>query len=100
MNKEKTQQIREQILPIIKAYKINYAAIFGSFARGENKKDSDLDLLVNFSEPVSYFDLVEVEQKIARKIKIKKVDLVTLAALHPLIRKSVNKDLKVIYDQR
>ena len=100
MNKEKNQQIREQILPIIKAYKINYAAIFGSFARGENKKDSDLDLLVNFSKPVSYFDLVEVEQKIARKIKIKKVDLVTLDALHPLIRKSVNKDIKVIYDQR
>ncbi len=100
MSPKKEKFILENILPILKMHKIDYAAIFGSYARGEETKNSDLDLLVNFSEPVTYFDLIEVENKIAKKIKVKKVDLVTKNALHPYIKKSVNKDLKVIYDSR
>ncbi|MFA5830175.1 MAG: nucleotidyltransferase family protein [Candidatus Gracilibacteria bacterium] len=100
MASKKTQLIIKQILPIIQQYNINYAALFGSYARGEETKKSDLDLLVSFSKPVTYFDIIGIEDKIAKKIKIKKVDLVTNKALHPSIKKYVEKDLKVIYDSR
>jgi predicted nucleotidyltransferase len=92
--------IGQKILPIIKEYNINYAAIFGSYARGEETKTSDLDILVSFTKPVTYFDLIEIEEKIADKVKIKKIDLITKKALHPAIKKHVMKDIKVIYDSR
>jgi uncharacterized protein len=100
MTSQKRKFIINKILPIIKEYNIDYAAIFGSYARGEETKKSDLDILVSFSKPVSFFDIVEIEQKIADKVKIKKVDLVTERAIHPTIKKYVDKDLKVIYDTR
>ena len=100
MASKKTQLIIQQILPIIQANHINYAAMFGSYARGEETKKSDLDLLVSFSKPVTFFDVIEIENKIAQKVKIKKVDLVTKKSLHPAIKKYVDKDLKVIYDSR
>jgi len=100
MTTQKRKIIINKILPIIKEYNISYAAIFGSYARGEETKNSDLDLLVSFSKPVSYFDIIEIEEKIAQKVKIKKVDLVTKKALHPAIKKYVDKDLKVIYEKR
>ena len=100
MPSKKIQLIIKQILPIIKGSKINYAALFGSYARGEETKNSDLDILVNFSKPVTYFDIIGIENQIAKKVKIKKVDLVTQKALHPSIKKYVQKDLKIIYDAR
>ena len=92
--------MREKVLPIMKGYKIDYVAVFGSYARGEETAKSDLDLLVNFSKPVTYFDILEMEDKIAKKIKISKVDLVTINALHPYIKKYVEKDLIIIHDSR
>jgi uncharacterized protein len=100
MASKKIQLIIRQILPIIQKNHINYAALFGSYARGEETKNSDLDLLVSFTEPVSYFDIIDIEDKISKKVNINKVDLVTKKALHPSIRKYVEKDLKVIYDSR
>ncbi len=100
MTPQQRKIIINKILPIIKEYNINYAAIFGSYARGEETKSSDLDILVSFSKPVSFFDIVEIEEKISKKVNIKKVDLVTEKALHPEIKKYVKKDLKVIYDSR
>lgn len=92
--------MRKQILPIIQEYNIDYAAIFGSYARGEETQKSDLDILVHFASPVTYFDIFDIEKKIAKNVKIKKVDLITKDALHPSISKYVKKDLKVIYDSR
>jgi len=41
-------KIREKILPVLKHYDVIRAAIFGSFARGEMKENSDVDILVEF----------------------------------------------------
>lgn len=99
MTPKKRKSLIQKILPIIKRHNIKYAALFGSYARGEETKKSDLDILVSFSKPVSFFDIVEIEEEIAKKVNIKKVDLVTKKALHPAIKKYVNKDLKVIYEK-
>lgn len=96
----KLQTISIAVSPILKKHKINFAAIFGSFARGEQKRNSDLDILVRFSEPVSYFDLLDAEEAISKKLKLKKIDMVTEGALHPDIAKNIKKDLQVIYGVR
>ncbi len=100
MSPQKRKSLIQKILPIIKRHNIKYAALFGSYARGEETKKSDLDILVSFSKPVSFFDIIDIEEEISKKVKIKKVDLVTKQALHPAIKKHVDKDLKVIYDAK
>ena len=71
--------------------------VFGSYARNEQKKESDLDLLVNFSKSISLFDLVGLELELSEKLGIK-VDLVTERAVHPKLKKYINQDLKVILE--
>lgn len=88
-------EIKKKLKPLCKEYEISYLGVFGSYARGEQKKKSDLDLLVEFNKKISLFDLVHIERELSKKIGIK-VDLVTKGALHPELKKYVEKDLKEI----
>ncbi len=73
--------------------------IFGSAARGEERIDSDIDVLVEFSEVKSLFEMVGIELDLADALG-KKIDLVTEAAISPYIKDKVMKDLVVIYNER
>jgi len=82
---------------IAKANDISYLALFGSHARGEGEKDSDLDLLVNFNQPIDFFELYDIEQKLS-KLLGKKIDLVTTKGLSKHLKPYVQNDLQVIYE--
>ena len=69
--------------------------MFGSYARGDNRSDSDLDLLVAFKNKISYFDLVGMEMDLSEKLGIK-VELVTEKSINPAIREYIENDLKII----
>ena len=72
--------------------------IFGSFARGEENKSSDIDILIAFKKTVSLLELVKMERELSVLLK-RKVDLVTDKSLkHPIIKKNIAKDLKIIYE--
>ena len=73
--------------------------LFGSVARGEERPDSDIDILVEFNEIKSLFEMVGIELDLA-DILGKKIDLVTEGSLSPYIKDKVMKDLVVIYDER
>lgn len=88
---------RAKIVEICKQNDISYCAMFGSFARGEAKAESDLDLLVRFSKPVGwkfYGIADDLEESLGRR-----VDLATEKMLNKHIRGSVLSDLQVIYDE-
>ena len=72
-------------------YKVKKIAIFGSYARTEQDKKSDVDILVEFSEPVGFlfFHLAEYLEEILGV----KVDLVTPDAIKPNRRKYIMVDL-------
>ena len=55
-------------------------ALFGSFARGDEKAESDVDILVNFKKPISLFDHAGIEIDLENKTG-RKVDLVTERSL-------------------
>lgn len=82
---------------IAKKNHISYLALFGSHARGEQKPNSDLDLLINFSKPVDFFELYDIEQQLS-KIFGKKIDLVTTKGLSKHIKPYIQKDLTPIYE--
>jgi uncharacterized protein len=72
--------------------------VFGSVARGEDRADSDLDLLVEFIKPKSLLSLVGVEHQFEDALG-RKVDLVTPAALSPYIRDQVLREARVLYER-
>lgn len=89
----------KKIDEICRESEISYLGLFGSHARGQEKADSDIDLLVRFINPVGYFRLIETENKLKDYFD-KDVDLVTENALSEYIKPSVNKYLQTLYGER
>lgn len=86
-------EIKNRILSHLKEYEIRKIGIFGSFARGENRPGSDIDILVEFKDTPSLLTLIRLENELSEIIGIK-VDLVTTGALkNKRIKKSIKKDL-------
>jgi|SRR3989338_298146 len=90
------EKIKDKIIPILKKNHVTKAGIFGSYSRGEQKKESDIDLLVEISKPISLLDFVGLKQEL-EDILGKKVDLVEYNSIKPLIKKRVlNEEIKII----
>jgi Predicted nucleotidyltransferases len=86
-------EIKNIILSHLKEYDPLKVGIFGSFARGDNKKGSDIDILVEFKESPSLLTLIKLENDLSEILGIK-VDLVTIGALkNKRIKTSIKKDL-------
>jgi len=75
-------------------YKVKQIGIFGSFVRNEQKKGSDLDILVEFEEPIGLFKFMDLEDHLKNLLGIK-IDLVSKKALKPYIGKHILRE--VIY---
>ena len=86
-------EIKNIILSHLKGFDPIKVGIFGSYARGDNKKGSDIDILVEFKESPSLLTLIKLENDLSEILGIK-VDLVTTGALkNKRIKKSIQKDL-------
>ena len=75
-----------------KKFGVRKIGIFGSYANGEPKKSSDLDLLVEFKYPIGLFKFMDLEDYLEKLLGVK-VDLVTRKALKPHIGKAILKEL-------
>jgi len=67
------------------------ASVFGSYARGEQRPDSDLDILVEYAEGVSLFDHFDLKDDL-EKLTGKKVDVVSARAVSKHFAPYINKD--------
>jgi uncharacterized protein len=87
------KQIAKIAVPILKRNDVVKAGVFGSHARGEAKKKSDVDMLIQFSRRrrKSYLDLVGLEIELKESIG-RDVDLVTYNSLNPLLREHILKE--------
>ena len=73
-----------------KRYKVKELGIFGSYARGKQKKSSDIDILVKFDPNATLFDFVGLGNYLEEKLKIK-VDVVSEGGIRPELRDSILK---------
>ncbi len=94
-----TQTIIKQIAPILKRQGVTKAALFGSAARGEIKKRSDIDLLVNLRKDKTLLDLVGLKLALEKKLG-RKVDVLTYNGIHPRLRDIILNEQKIIYEKR
>jgi predicted nucleotidyltransferase len=95
------RDLKKKIAEICKRNDIVFMAIFGSFVRGEQKKTSDIDIAIEFdkNKRKSLFDLVHVENELAKAFK-KKVDLGIFSSLSPYVAEDVRKEMRIIYEKR
>jgi len=85
----------EELKPILKdEHKMKSVGIFGSYIRGEEKKGSDLDILVEFEESanLSLLDFTRLENYLSEALGVK-VDLVEKSTLKPRIGKNILKEV-------
>ncbi|HOI77450.1 MAG TPA: nucleotidyltransferase family protein [Methanofastidiosum sp.] len=88
----------EIIISFLKKHGAIKIGIFGSTARGEERPDSDIDILVEFSEVKDLLEFIGIGLDLG-DILGKKIDLFTEENLRPIIKNSVMEDLVVIYDE-
>ena len=90
---EKKREIIDRHISFLRErYNVKIIGIFGSLVRGKQKKYSDIDIMVEFSDPVGFFKFIELEEFLSKILK-RKVDLVTKKALKPAIKQDVLKDM-------
>lgn len=94
-----TEEIRKKILPVLRRYDVVRVAIFGSFARGENKEGSDIDLLVEFKGEKSLLNLSGLKIALEELLKMK-VDVLTYNSLHPLLKERILNEQGVILNRK
>ncbi len=89
-------KLKKSISKLLVDSGVKRAAIFGSFARGEAQKNSDIDLLIEFKgKNKSLFDLVALKLKLEEKLG-RHVDVVTYNSLHPLLRARILSEQVII----
>lgn len=90
-----SDQILSDIAQTLRDRGVIEASLFGSMARGEDRPDSDVDLLVKFDQKrkVSLFDVVSIREELEKKIG-RKVDLIT--KLNKFVEPYIKNDLKRI----
>lgn len=87
------QKVLRQHLPTLaERYSVATLGLFGSYVRHENRPDSDLDILVTFTETPSLLRLIELENHLSDLLGLK-VDLVMRDALKPEIGKRILREV-------
>ncbi|RLJ02276.1 MAG: hypothetical protein DRP10_01825 [Candidatus Aenigmatarchaeota archaeon] len=86
------RKFKRIIVPVLKRNNVVRAGIFGSFARGEAKKKSDIDILVEIkAKKFSLLNLVSLERELEEHIG-RKVDLVEYSTIHPRLKDQILKE--------
>jgi predicted nucleotidyltransferase len=83
----------KSLKPVLeKKFGVTYMAVFGSYARGEGKKESDVDILVEFKQGYETFRNYMSLKEFLEKTLNKKVDLVVKSALKPVLKEIVEAE--------
>ncbi|OGK25053.1 hypothetical protein A3A46_04155 [Candidatus Roizmanbacteria bacterium RIFCSPLOWO2_01_FULL_37_13] len=91
------QDIKKKIVPVLKKYGVIKASIFGSLARGDFNKRSDIDILVTLKEESDLFDFIGLKQELEEKLR-RKVDLVESSAIKTRLKNYILSHQSPIYN--
>lgn len=82
------EEIKRKILPILKKNGVTRAGIFGSVVSGDEREDSDVDILVELPKGLSLLDLVGLKLELEEVLR-KKVDVLTYNSIYHLLREPI-----------
>lgn len=81
-------EIKQKVVPILKEAGIMRSALFGSYVRGEETENSDVDILVEYPKGTSLFDVVDLQDKLEKTLE-RKVDLVSYKTIKPRLKQYI-----------
>lgn len=84
------KNIKHKVLPILKEAGAIRSSIFGSFVRGENKKNSDIDILVDLPKEKSLLEFIKLKFELEKALG-KKVDLIEYSTIKPRLQSYILK---------
>ena len=95
-----TQVMTQQLAEYFKTQPVLKAWLFGSYSRGEQRADSDIDILIlpDKSQHFSLFTLSEIYEDLKELLGCE-VDLITVGGLMPFARESADRDKILIYER-
>jgi len=91
-------EIKNHIVPIARSYGIKKVTLFGSYARGDAKPSSDIDLYIDKGEIKGFFRLAGFQRELEEKLNIP-VDVLTTGALNDDFFISVKDEEIILYEQ-
>ena len=89
------ERVKDKIVSKLKGEGANSIAFFGSYVRNDDGPKSDLDILVEFSDDKTLFDLARIERELSKKTKLE-IDLVTKNALNSPFKEEVEREKEVV----
>lgn len=92
------ESLLTQLRTYFRGQPVSKAWLFGSRSRGDNREDSDFDILVNFDNNVGLFKYASMVSDLENMLK-RGVDLVSETAIFPWVRDSVNHEKQLIYER-
>lgn len=84
-------QIKHSIVPLLKEAGVIRSSLFGSYVRGEQTEESDIDILIEFQKGKSLLDLVQLERKLKLALG-KDVDLLTYNSISPYLKDRIEQE--------
>lgn len=93
MDRERIIEILREHRPSLEQRGVHHAALFGSVARGEQRPDSDIDILIDVGSDTSLtiYDLVSLNDFVSRLFD-RKVDVVSREGMKPNVRENAARD--------
>jgi predicted nucleotidyltransferase len=82
------EEVKEKVVPILQRYGARRAGVFGSVARGDMRRRSDIDILVELDKELSLLDVVGIQQELEDALG-RRVDLVEYGSIKARIRDRV-----------
>lgn len=89
--KNKIEDVKKKAVPILREAGVTRSSLFGSVVRGEARKDSDIDMLVELPRGISLFDFVDLQLKLEHALN-RKVDLGEFSTIKPRLRDYILKE--------
>lgn len=89
------EALRVHLPEIRESYRVSALGVFGSYVRGEQRRKSDLDVLVEFSQAPTFLQFLDLEEELCRILGVK-VDLVMKKALKPAIGRRILAEVVMV----
>jgi len=83
--------IKQKSRPVLEKHNVKRAKLFGSYARGEQGEESDIDLIVEMRDGTTLIGLAELKKDLEKELNVK-VDVLTQNSLLPEIRSQIQDE--------